>query len=317
MAADAKPKRHHWWPQLQSRYWCGRDGLIFVIRKDGTVFKGSPNTIGVEGELYTRLTVTGEKDTTIESWFATEIESPFRSALKEILDPTAIKARPFRRKPEMGKAQEMRALGFIETGLFETIVVSPATRVAVVAYLAAMIVRSPRYLEKLRDFHRSNPDFGALNLPDGAIKTVALENMLRAMRLYEERMAAATIAITFATGDMEFIFSDAGVTAKEPWRRAAIPFDIHAPLTPRVSLQLVPAALHRADEFLVSRVNNQGVRRANRITVGGAERFVFTRSEPPLEFIKSNFGVPAPAPFGHRVVNGKLETVYDPSRDRA
>jgi hypothetical protein len=59
---------------------------------------------------------------------------------------------------------------------------------------------------------------------------------------------------------------------------------------------------------------NVGVARYNRIVLGGARRFVFTRKDPPLDFITKNFGVPAPKNIGYRVTDGRLETHFDPGR---
>ena len=312
-----KPKRHHWWPQLQSKYWAGPDGLVNVVKADGTTFKSAPINIGVEGELYTRLELTGSKDTTIESWFSEKIEGPFLSALRTILDPTQIHARPLLDIPPKEATQQIKSLGFVVNDLYETIAISPQIRAAIVSYLAAMVVRNPRYLTKLRDFHRHHSNLGKLDLPpESVIRSVALDNMLHVMSIYEERLQTATIMMIVGPEQSDLMFSDAGFTTTEPWRNDPLPFDIHAPLTPNVALEVFPMSLADPLEILVGRLNHQGVKRMNRLTVGGAERFVFTRSPPPLAFIKKHFGVPSPAAFGHRVINGGLETIYDPSRDR-
>lgn len=80
----SKPKRHHWWPQLQSGHWTNADGYINVTRADGSTFRAPPSKIGVEGELYTRYELAGEKDLTIEHWFGEQIESPFVQALERL-----------------------------------------------------------------------------------------------------------------------------------------------------------------------------------------------------------------------------------------
>ena len=68
------------------------------------------------------------------------------------------------------------------------------------------------------------------------------------------------------------------------------------------------------DEAVVMEATNQGVARQNRIILGDANRFVFSRQAPPVKFVQKNFGVAAPANIGYRFVHGELETVYDPTR---
>ena len=81
----SKPKRHHWWPQLQSRHWTNPEGNINVIRRDGTVFAANPKNIGVMSQLYSRVDAHGNVNTDIEEWFSKEIESPFCPTLEHII----------------------------------------------------------------------------------------------------------------------------------------------------------------------------------------------------------------------------------------
>jgi hypothetical protein len=65
---------------------------------------------------------------------------------------------------------------------------------------------------------------------------------------------------------------------------------------------------------MVVDLTKQGVARVNRIILGGAERFVFSRQNPPVTFITKHFGKPAPKNIGYRIVAGRLETFYEPNR---
>ncbi len=69
---------------------------------------------------------------------------------------------------------------------------------------------------------------------------------------------------------------------EEPWRTEyGIPFDIHAPLTPDIALQVLPIpSSYDLDTAAILESNNQGTARLNRIILGGAERFVFSRQAP-------------------------------------
>jgi hypothetical protein len=310
------PKRHHWWPQFQSGHWTDEGGCITAVRADGSTFRAPPDKLGVEGELYTRYQLAGEKDLTIERWFSSEIEGPFGEALARLATLEGIvPAWKIGRDP--AKEQELRELGFKVPKHAEIMRLDAPRRAAIDAYLAALLVRNPRYLRKLVAFH----DDHGTPLPDAlprhqAIKTVALDNMLQVFEIYRDQISKSHIALLVAEGDTEFLFGDAGITAHEPWRKGPIPFDIHAPLTPNLALEVLPAPFADVDGLMVMRLNNRGAARMNRITLGDCERFVFCRGSPPLAFIARNFGRPAPQTVGFRMKEGRLETHYDRSRDR-
>jgi len=112
--------------------------------------------------------------------------------------------------------------------------------------------------------------------------------------------------------DQQSIYAD-GVLVDEPWRREyGIPFDMRAPLTPDIAVQVLPAPF-AADltKASIMESTNQGIARQNRIILGGAKQFVFSRQTPPSKFIKENFGKSAPKIIGYRIVNGRLETIYE------
>jgi hypothetical protein len=269
----------------------------------------------VEGELYTRYDVTGAKDVTIERWFSEEIESPFVAAIKRLSDCDDIISSPLPTR-NLAKEMEIKELGFIVPKSVEKLRLSANDRAAINGYLAALLVRSPRYLSKLIDFHDKNDLPLNSELPRGnVIKTVALENMLSVFEIYRDRISSSDIGLLFAEGSNELLFADSGISAEEPWRSGPIPFDIHAPITPRMAIEVLPVQGAGADCY-VMRMNNRGTARMNRIVLQSAERFVFSRQAPPIAFIKEHFGKPAPKAIGFRMNNGNLETVYDRSRDR-
>jgi hypothetical protein len=183
-------------------------------------------------------------------------------------------------------------------------------RNAVARYLAALLVRHPTYLAKLVKFHEGE----ATSKTDA--RNRALDNMLQLYELYSDKIRASVLMISRRVGSAEYLYADGGLMVDEPWRSLhGIPFDIHAPLTPEIALEVLPIPLS-SDLAIVNimEVNNQGVARQNRIALGGAKRFVFSRKTPPSTFITKYFGLPAPRNIGYRIVNGRLETTYDSSR---
>lgn len=311
-----KPKRHHWWPQLQSGHWTDADGLINVTRADGSTFRAPPSKIAVEGELYTRYELAGEKDLTIEHWFGQQIETPFVKALERLATMEGVKVSPLPAR-RSDKEQELRELGFIVPTKVEEMILSAEHRDAIDRYLAALLVRSPRYLAKLVAFHdREGTPLPAALPRDAAIKTVALDNMLQVFEIYRDRIARAHLGLLLIEGTNELLFSDAGISAEEPWRSGPVPFDIHAPLTPKMAIEVMPVPDSHSRRCLIMRANNRGAARMNRIALQNAQQFVFSRQKPPLQFIKEHFGKPAPKSIGIRMRNGEVETRFDRSRDR-
>jgi hypothetical protein len=312
MAERSKPKRHHWWPIAQSKHWVGADGLIFVTNRLGQTFKANPTNIGVESELYTRFIADDSKDTTIEDWFSRSIDSSLPKFLEYLRNPGNSQRVPLP-PVHQSKKQELRELGFRPNNFIDEIPLPLDVRHSIADYVAAILVRNPTYLRKLGEFHQE-----AFDGSDGLVKTIALDNMLFLHDIYSAEIMGSVLVIGRPKGSTEYIHADGGLEVSEPWsREGALPFSLHAPITPDLAIEVLPlreCKQVRLDAALVIEASNRGVARHNRVTLGAAQRFVFSRQSPPTKFIVSNFGVPAPKQFGSRIVNGELETIYDPTR---
>ena len=305
----SKPKRHHWWPLAQSKYWTDIEGLVFVTRADGSVFRANPINIGVESELYTRFVDGNVKDTSIEEWFAEAIDDPAKKMIEHLLDPSNIRREVFYGDP--AKTTTLKTLGFRVDSYVDVIRLPSDIRDAIISYLAALLVRHPSYLMKLRQFHEEN---AVLN---GAANAKALDNMLHLFRVYEERIRRSMFIVSRRVGSSEYVYSDGGLVVEEPWRDLhGLPFDIHAPITPDLAIEVLPLPLSvDLTSATIMEATNQGVARQNRIALSSAKRFVFSRQIPPSKFINANFGKSAPKNIGYRFINGRLETRYDPDRE--
>lgn len=307
-----EPKRHHWWPECQSKYWADASGLLYATRGDGTNFRSTPENIGVEGQLYTRFGPDGSKDVQIEKWFGEEIEHPFASVFEDFISLAPICRSPFRPDPERRRVVER--LGYITYDYRESKPISGSARKIVADYVAALVVRNPFYLERVLNFHAENNQ-----VPDkNTGKTITLDNMMYLFGIYRDAIQQSDFMFIVREGSNEFLFSDSGISVKEPWRASPIPFDIHFPLTPDISLEVLPGLPTGSwglDTVEIMRARNAGTDRSNRIALGSARRFVFSRSPISSNYIAKHFGKPAPAPYGYRFVNGKMEFKYDGSRD--
>lgn len=306
----SRPKRHHWWPQLQSGRWAGDDGLIHVVKADGSFFKSSPLNIGVEGELYTRFGDDGEKDVEIEEWFSKEIETPFAKVLPKLIAPSDIRTRPVPpHHPD--QPRELKAIGFLAPSVVESVRFTAAERAVIDAYFAALLVRNPRYLRRIYEFHEAQGSSLPGLTSAQALKTLSLENMLYVFKLYRDVISRASLGLLYAEGGHEFVFADAGITATEPWRKGPVPFDVHAPLTPTLAVEILPVA-GAPNECFIMRCNRQGVSRMNKLALAGADKFVFTRGHPPIDFIRKNFGKPVPWIITSNPRTGGLRTTPIP-----
>lgn len=251
--------------------------------------------------------------------FSSEIEGPFRETLDFISQLPGLRRERF--FPDEEKKKIARYLGFVAENYRETVELPPKHRLSLAKYLAALVVRNPRYISKINAFHSLNKSklageqFQEL-ATDKVVKTMTLDNMLRVFNQYGEVIIRSEFMVIRRDCENEFLFSDAGITPEEPWLSGTIPFDIHAPLTPDLSIDVFPVPPMKSDRALLASVKNMGVARLNRMVLGDAERFVFSRNNPPVEFIKKYFGKPAPKSIGHRYLNGKLEVKFDPIRDR-
>jgi len=290
--------------------------MLHVVRADGTTFRAPPSKVGVEGELYTRLDPSGGKDRDIERWFSREIETPFAGTLTRLLTLDGIERRKLPGRGDPAKRKEVQELGFIVSDYDERMPLTVPDRTAIANYLAALVVRSPTYLTKLTDWHRANNSSGDFPFSPTIFRGFALENMIYLYNVYREAIAGGYINLMIADCDREFLFADGGVTAQEPWSKRPMPFDLYAPLTPKLAFNVLPLPDAYTGGLWISRINARGVARYNRMMLAYAKRFVFSKSPPPLAFIAKHFGVPSPSPFGSRWIDGKLETRYDRSRDR-
>lgn len=291
---------------VQSKHWTDASGFVNVARNDGSVFRANPINIGVESELYTHFGPNDEKDSSIEDWFAETIDGPASALISHLSDKSIRKRVKYKGDPH--EAAIVRELGMRTPGYLDLISLPLDIRFATARYVAALLVRHPLYLKRLTEFH------GAEIGVERSIRNRALDNMIYVFNIYADRLMTAVLMVGERTGTAEFLFTDGGISVEEPWR-PQIPFDIHVPLTPDLSVQVIPVPDPVGLlEATVIGMTNQGVARMNRIALAGANRFVFSRQTPPTGFITRYFGVPAPKNIGYRYVDGQLETKYEPNR---
>lgn len=291
----------------QSRYWVDNSGFVTVTRADGSTFSANPLNIAVESELYTRFLEDGTKDTRIEEWFAQTIDKPATRIIEHLMDPSNVERRSFRSRPD--KKCLAQEIGFRVNPYLDWVSIPFDVRQSIAEYVSALLVRHPNYLSKLLAFHKTNLS------SDKDAKNCALDNMLELYERYRRQLLKSVFLLTKRVGHAEYIYADGGLSVEEPWRTEFnIPFDIHAPLTPDLALQVLPVPLYLQGDLskaAVGEATTQGIARQNRIILGGARRFVFSRQRVSTKFITENFGRPAPKNIGYSINGGRLEASYN------
>jgi hypothetical protein len=297
-----RPKRHHWWPQVQSQHWTLSDGLVHVVKADGTSFRAKPINVGVESELYTFIGQDGEKRSDVEEWLAKSIDAPAGNLISYLHDPDNYRTMRRSIHPRQRKAAAQVGVTLDKAGM-EILRLPDEVRYSIASYLAAMIVRNPKYIAKMVEYHR------AQKVRDDNTKQISLINMISVYETYREALLEAILFISRRGGTNEFLFGDCGVAVREPWKNGLMPFDLNAPITPDLMISVLPLPFDddRRQAF-VGTLNNQGISMSNRMVVGSSTRFVYSRQPPPIGFISGNMGIPAMHDVGYRWVDGHFET---------
>lgn len=151
---------------------------------------------------------------------------------------------------------------------------------------------------------------------EGVAKNLALKNMMHLFNVYSNRIMDSDFIAVEAAGTHEFLFSDGGIVAREPWSdERGLPFDIHIPISPKLSIQVIPAPTQAwPNGIIVSYAANSAISIHNRIILAQAKSQVFSRSFPPVSFIKKNWGRSAPDFMAFRRNGSELETKVDLSK---
>ena len=84
----SKPKRHHYIPQMLSKRFADRDGILYVFDKrfpHKGVQKRTPRNLFVEGDLYTQLDEKGIKDVSVETEFLAPLDGKANPVIAKIV----------------------------------------------------------------------------------------------------------------------------------------------------------------------------------------------------------------------------------------
>ncbi len=258
-----KTELHHWWPRTLAEHWAAGDGMVSVIRPNGTVHRAPPGAFGAITNAH-HMKMGGPWDSTFEpifnepdnemaafvQWLATleaSLATPDRPMVERILP------QPF---PDERAAQ-------IARGTASLLARSPSIR--------ASIKRTTEYYR--RGFGLADPT---------ADKTLIAANQRGLYDAYRKRMMHGRWAILFSD-EKEFIAGD-GFLHNFPASQDALNSGLKLvlPILPTATVVYMSPMQYPSEPRLVTlRLGADEVERLNAITQVYASGFLFYRDDKP------------------------------------
>lgn len=145
-------KRHHWWPMCHSSLWTDEEGCITVYDKFNGIRRLRPNNTAVIGHYNTVRQLDGSIDTSLEEYFATDVEGKAAPVLRRLATE---KKRDLKAEWAIDKTQLHLARKLIAKDGFEvpskaySVGLNAADKIDLSRYIASLIVRVPSYKDAL------------------------------------------------------------------------------------------------------------------------------------------------------------------------
>lgn len=202
----SRPKRHHWWPTCHSNLWIDSHGLVSAIDKDGRIVRTTPNNTAVIGHYNSVRRADGTRDSSLEYFFANEIEGPVAPVLTRLASEKWHDMEWERILNPNSYLNDRKALardGFALEESFASASFSMADRRAVARYVASLLVRVPSYKDELNSQHMLESISSVLSLEgdEARIATDSIHvDIIRAhLDLYAQRLENCAYLLIDAT----------------------------------------------------------------------------------------------------------------------
>jgi hypothetical protein len=258
-----KTQLHHWWPRTLADHWAAADGMVSVIRPDGTVHRAPPGAFGAITNAH-HIKIGGPWDSTFE---------------------------PIFNEPDSEMAAFVQWLGTIEASLaspdqpmVERILPQPLpdARAAQIARVtASLLARSPYIrasIKQTTEYYRSR--FGLAD--PTADKTLIAANQRGLYGAYCKRMMHGRWAILFSDA-REFVTGD-GFLHNFPASQDALNSGLKLvlPILPTATIVYMSPMQYPMDPCLVTlRLSNEEVEYLNATIQVYSSDFLFFRDEEP------------------------------------
>jgi Protein of unknown function (DUF4238) len=288
------PKRHHWWPECHSKLWVDNDGLITAIDQTGHSFRSPPSKVGVQTHHNSIRMPDGTIDTSLETFFANEIETPVAPILLRLANQSQ---RSFAWDQHIDRdfasreARAIRSDGFLPTKRGRCVLLSAAERRAVARYFASLLVRVPSYKDELRSTAVIAEIRKVLGLSESDAKfetdVLHVEIVTRHLNDYATRLLECAWLV-IESSEQEILFSDTPVVPSAlGWGDA----EAICPISPNRCMMMVRGYKPPIeDSVMIIQSTPQSTRGLNQTLLQNSQRFVFCRSPFPSEFVVRHFG---------------------------
>ena len=258
-----KTELHHWWPRTLAEHWAAGDGMVSVIRPNGTVHRAPPGAFGAITNAH-HMKMGGPWDSTFEPIF-NEPDNEMAAFVQWLATLEASLATPDRPMVERILPQPF-----------------PEERAAQIARVAAsLLARSPSIrasIKRTTEYYRRG--FG---LADPiADKTLIAANQRGLYDAYRKRMMHGRWAILFSD-EKEFIAGD-GFLHNFPASQDALNSGLKLvlPILPTATIVYMSPIQYPSEPRLVTlRLGADEVERLNAITQVYASGFLFYRDDKP------------------------------------
>ena len=258
-----KTELHHWWPRTLADHWSAADGMVSVIRPNGTVHRAPPGAFGAITNAH-HIKMGGPWNSTFEPIF-NEPDNEIAAFVQWLATLEAALAAPEQPMVERISPQLL-----------------PHDRAAQIARVtASLLARSPSIrasIKRATEYYRRG--FGLAD--PTADKTLIAANQRGLYDAYRERMMRGRWAILFSD-EREFIAGD-GFLHNFPASQDALNSGLKLvlPILPTATIVYMSPMQYPTEPHLVTlRLGAEEVERLNAITQVYARDFLFYRDDKP------------------------------------
>jgi len=259
-----KTELHHWWPRTLADHWTAADGMVSVVRPNGTVHRAPAGAFGAITNAH-HMKMGGPWDSTFEPIF-NQPDDEMAAFVRWLATLEASLAAPERSMVERISPQPL-----------------PDEHAAQIARVtASLLARSPNIRASIKltteSFRR---DFGMAD--PTADKTLIAANQRGLYDAYRKRMARGRWAILFSD-EKEFVAGD-GFLHNFPASQDALNSGLKLvlPILPTATIAYMSPMQYPTEPRLVTlRLGADEVERLNAITQVYASDFLFYREDKPM-----------------------------------
>ncbi|MBL8646292.1 MAG: DUF4238 domain-containing protein [Sphingosinicella sp.] len=289
------PKRHHWWPVCHSSLWVDAEGCVTTMTATGAVLRTRPLNTAVIGHYNSVRLPDGNRDASLEIFFADQVEGPVAPILARLGVET-------RRDYQLESGFDKQALrrdwkgikqdGFVPDERAFSAAFSATDRRLLAYYVASLMVRVPSYKDELNSSRMLGMVAAVLGIPADSARfetdSLHVEIVRRHLEDYAQSLETCAFILIDAPEGDEFLIGDTPVIP------AALGFgeaEVMCPITPSRALMIISGWRPTfTDRIAIFRARRKSIRSFNKTMLQNAEREVFCRTPVSLAYVAKHLG---------------------------